>query len=186
MRLSLKTRLMFVAALAGSLAAPVAVRAQDLNIPVMTLRAALQLPPDQLPKVFISPNPYQSLPLQRSPDRRPQPQSRRLHEVGLHRPQVTGRLSRGATRSPSKRGRSLRSELDAQARCWGDVLGRQEAVREAAIDVREHHAGVEVDALDRPIIDHSGNGVLRAGASAVVDADNVENIPVGWTKLVLA
>jgi hypothetical protein len=76
MRLSLKSRLMFVAALAGSLAAPVAVSAQDQNIPVMTLRAALQLPPSQLPKVFISPNPYQHYPynlhrtdgLSRNPD----------------------------------------------------------------------------------------------------------------------
>ena len=76
MRLSLKTRLMFVAALADLLAAPIAVRAQDSNIPVMTLRAALQLPPGQLPKVFISPNPYQHYPynvhrtdgLSRNPD----------------------------------------------------------------------------------------------------------------------
>ena len=76
MRLSLKTRLMFVAALAGLLAAPVAAPAQDSNIPVMTLRAALQLPPSQLPKVFISPNPYQHYPynvhrtdgLSRNPD----------------------------------------------------------------------------------------------------------------------
>ena len=77
MRLSLRSRLMLVAALAGSLAAPLAARAQDSqNIPVMTLRAALQLPPGQLPKMFISPNPYQSYPynvhrtdgLSRNPD----------------------------------------------------------------------------------------------------------------------
>src|SRR5579871_2479835 len=36
---------MLAAALAGLLTAPVAVQAQDSNIPVMTLRAALQLPP---------------------------------------------------------------------------------------------------------------------------------------------
>jgi hypothetical protein len=35
---------------------------QYRGIPVMTLRAALQLPPGQLPRVFISPNPYQSYP----------------------------------------------------------------------------------------------------------------------------
>ena len=60
----------------GFLAAPVAVRAQDQNIPVMTLRAALQLPPDRLPTVFRSPNPYQHEPynvhrtdgLSRNPD----------------------------------------------------------------------------------------------------------------------
>jgi len=76
MRLSLISRLAFAAALAGSLAAPVAVRAQDQGIPVMTLRAALQLPPGQLPKVFRSPNPYQYYPynihrtdgLSRNPD----------------------------------------------------------------------------------------------------------------------
>ncbi len=77
MRLSLVSRLAFAAALAGSLAAPVAVRAQDnQGIPVMTLRAALQLPPSQLPKVFRSPNPYQDYPynihrtdgLSRNPD----------------------------------------------------------------------------------------------------------------------
>ena len=61
---------------AGSLAAPVAVRAQDQNIPVMTLRAALKLPPDKLPTMFRSPNPYQHEPynihrtdgLSRNPD----------------------------------------------------------------------------------------------------------------------
>jgi len=76
MRSSLIGKLAFAAALAGSLAAPVAVRAQDQGIPVMTLRAALQLPPGQLPKVFKSPNPYQSYPynihrtdgLSRNPD----------------------------------------------------------------------------------------------------------------------
>jgi hypothetical protein len=76
MRLSLKSRMTFVAALAGSLAVPVAAHAQDQNIPVMTLRTALRLPPDQLPKMFISPNPYQSYPynvhrtdgLSRNPD----------------------------------------------------------------------------------------------------------------------
>ena len=77
MRLSLISRLAFVAALMGLLAAPVAVRGQDdQRIPVMTLRAALQLPPSQLPRVFISPNPYQHYPynvhrtdgLSRNPD----------------------------------------------------------------------------------------------------------------------
>jgi len=49
---------------------------QYKGIPVMTLRAALQLPPGQLPTEFISPNPYQSYPdnvhrtdgLSRNPD----------------------------------------------------------------------------------------------------------------------
>jgi hypothetical protein len=76
MRPSLIGKLALAAALAGLLAAPVAVCAQDQNIPVMTLRAALQLPPSQLPKVFKSPNPYQDYPynihrtdgLSRNPD----------------------------------------------------------------------------------------------------------------------
>ena len=76
MRSTLVRRVAFAAALAGSLAASVAVRAQDQNIPVMTLRAALRLPPDKLPTVFRSPNPYQHEPynihrtdgLSRNPD----------------------------------------------------------------------------------------------------------------------
>jgi hypothetical protein len=76
MRLSLISRLAVAAALASSLAAPLAVRAEDQNIPVMTLRAALKLPPDKLPTVFRSPNPYQHYPynlhrtdgLSRNPD----------------------------------------------------------------------------------------------------------------------
>jgi hypothetical protein len=76
MRPSLIGKLAFAAALASSLAAPVAVCAQDQNIPVMTLRAALKLPPGQLPTMFRSPNPYQHYPynihrtdgLSRNPD----------------------------------------------------------------------------------------------------------------------
>jgi hypothetical protein len=69
--------LAFAAAVAGTLAAPVAVRAQDdQGIPIMTLREALRLPPSQLPAVFRSPNPYQYYPynihrtdgLSRNPD----------------------------------------------------------------------------------------------------------------------
>ena len=75
MRVSPLSRLAVAAALAGSLAAPVAVRAQE-GIPVMTLRAALRLAPDKLPTVFRSPNPYQHEPynihrtdgLSRNPD----------------------------------------------------------------------------------------------------------------------
>jgi hypothetical protein len=76
MRISSLSPLAVAAALASSLAAPVAARAQDQNIPVMTLRAALKLPPDKLPTVFRSPNPYQHYPynihrtdgLSRNPD----------------------------------------------------------------------------------------------------------------------
>jgi len=62
MKSSPMNRLAVAAALAVSLA-PVAARAQDKGIPVMTLRAALKLPPDKLPTVFRSPNPYQHEPL---------------------------------------------------------------------------------------------------------------------------
>jgi hypothetical protein len=76
MRPSLIGKLAFAAAVAGLLAAPVAVCAQDQNIPLMTLRAALQLQPSQLPTMFRSPNPYQHYPynihrtdgLSRNPD----------------------------------------------------------------------------------------------------------------------
>jgi hypothetical protein len=77
MRLSLISKLAFATALAVSVAAPVAARAaEDQGIPVMTLRAALKLPPNQLPRVFRSPNPYQYYPynihetdgLSRNPD----------------------------------------------------------------------------------------------------------------------
>jgi hypothetical protein len=56
MRLSLISRLVFAAAVAGSLAVPVAALAQD-GIPVMTVVAAEQLPPGQRPVEFRSPNP---------------------------------------------------------------------------------------------------------------------------------
>ena len=57
MRVALMSLLVGVAALAGSLAVPVAAHAANQNIPVMTLRAALKLPPGQLPTMFRSPNP---------------------------------------------------------------------------------------------------------------------------------
>ena len=76
MRLSLMSGLALAAALAAWPAAPVAARPQDHGVPVMTLRAALQLPPDKLPTLFRSPNPYQHEPynihrtdgLSRNPD----------------------------------------------------------------------------------------------------------------------
>ena len=76
MKVSPMRRLAVAATLAGSLMTAVAVGAQDRGIPVMTLRAALQLPPDKLPTMFRSPNPYQHEPynihrtdgLSRNPD----------------------------------------------------------------------------------------------------------------------
>jgi hypothetical protein len=60
MRSSLIGKLAFAAALMGSLAAPGAVcAAQVQGIPTMTVRQAEQLPPDQRPAIFRSPtNPY--------------------------------------------------------------------------------------------------------------------------------
>jgi hypothetical protein len=60
MRSSLIGKLMFAAALMGSMAAPGAVcAAQVQGIPTMTVRQAEQLPPDQRPTIFRSPtNPY--------------------------------------------------------------------------------------------------------------------------------
>ncbi len=76
MRMSGMSRLAGAAALAASLAVPLAAHAADQNIPVMTLRAALKLPPDKVPVMFRSPNPYQHEPynihrtdgLSRNPD----------------------------------------------------------------------------------------------------------------------
>jgi hypothetical protein len=71
MRLSIIGRLVFAAALAGSLAVPVAVRAQD-GVPVMSVVAAEQLPPDRLPVIFRSPRPpyniHRTDGLSRNPD----------------------------------------------------------------------------------------------------------------------
>ena len=76
MNVSLTSRYAVAAVVASVLALPVAVRAEEQNIPVMTLRAALRLPPDKLPTIFRSPNPYQHEPynihrtdgLSRNPD----------------------------------------------------------------------------------------------------------------------
>jgi hypothetical protein len=73
---SLMSRLAGAAVVAALVGTSAAVRAEEQNIPVMTLRAALQLPPDKLPTVFRSPNPYQHEPynihrtdgLSRNPD----------------------------------------------------------------------------------------------------------------------
>jgi hypothetical protein len=82
----------------------------------------------------------------------------------------------------SPRRMSSRSELDAQARGRVDRLGHLVAVRKAAIDVRDHHAGVEVDALDRPTIDQERNEVGLAGALAAVEACNGETVSV-WLEV---
>jgi hypothetical protein len=60
MRSSLIGKLVFAAALMGSLAASGAARAAQVQgVPIVTARQAEQLPPSQLPTVFKSPtNPY--------------------------------------------------------------------------------------------------------------------------------
>src|SRR5271165_5620009 len=70
------------------------------------------------------------------------------------------------------------SELDAHAGCRRDVLGRRKAVGETAVNVGDHQARVEVDALDRPIVDERGEEVFRAGAAAAVDASNGDFVTV--------
>ncbi len=56
------------------------------SIPLISAQAAAELPASQLPRVFKDPNPVCALPLQHSRNRRVEPQSRRLREMGLHRP----------------------------------------------------------------------------------------------------
>jgi hypothetical protein len=63
-----------------------------------------------------------------------------------------------------------RSKPDSEAGGRGDVLLRLEAVGEAAIDVRNHHARVKIDPFDRAIVNQKGDGVFRARASVAVDA----------------
>src|SRR5271166_5210908 len=63
------------------------------------------------------------------------------------------------------------SELDAQAHRRIDVLGLQESAREAAIDVRQRNAGVQIDALDRPIVDHERERIESSGAGGAADMD---------------
>jgi hypothetical protein len=71
------------------------------------------------------------------------------------------------------------SELDAQACGRGDILGRLEAVREPAVDIRNHQAGVEVDAPEGTIVDQSGKCVLCSGAFVAADAVDRELVAVG-------
>jgi drug/metabolite transporter (DMT)-like permease len=56
------------------------------------------------------------------------------------------------------------SEPHADARGRIDVLDVQNAVREAAVPVRSHHAGVNVDALHWSPVRKEGDGVLTADA----------------------
>src|SRR5208337_968609 len=74
------------------------------------------------------------------------------------------------------------SELDANAGRRVDRLEYLVAVGEAAIDVRDHHAGIEVDALDWPIIEHGGNEVRLAGALAAALGCDSEFISV-WFRV---
>ena len=70
-----------------------------------------------------------------------------------------------------------RSELDAEAGRRVDRLRNLVAARQAAIHVRNHDAGVEVEPLDRPIVDQRGNEVGLAGAFAVTNGGKVELFP---------
>ncbi len=55
-------------------------------------------------------------------------------------------------------------ETDAQSDSRIEVLGFEVAAREAAVDIRDHHAAVQVDSLERLIIDQKGYGGLGVGA----------------------
>src|SRR5208283_3205335 len=74
------------------------------------------------------------------------------------------------------------SELDAHAGCRRDVLGRRKAVGETAVNVGDHQASVEVDPLERPIVDERRKEVFRAGAGPVAGACNGDFIAVWLDK----
>src|SRR5277367_3746286 len=56
-------------------------------------------------------------------------------------------------------------KLDPHAHGRIDVLGLLEPVREARVNVRQCDARVEVDALDRPVVDQERERVQRSGTS---------------------
>lgn len=103
-------------------------------------------PAGQASDAFQKPESLSALSVQYSSDRRLEPQSRRLHAVGLHRQQVTAPKDQLKAPKSDFLSAEARSEFDAQTRGRGDVLRRQIPVRQAPIDVRQHHAGVEIDA----------------------------------------
>jgi len=51
-----------------------------------------------------------------------------------------------------------------------DVLGIEVAVRQAAPDIRDHHAAIDVDPLQGLIVDEERSGAPAAGAFAAADA----------------
>ena len=73
-----------------------------------------------------------------------------------------------------------RGETNTQLLAGGrvDRLGRIVAVRQTGIDVGDHDAGVEVDALDRPPVDQEGDEVRRAGALAAAEPGDREGLSV--------
>ena len=64
-----------------------------------------------------------------------------------------------------------RLELDPNADRRVDVLGRQIAIGQAAVDVRQRHARIEVDSLERPVVDQERQRVIGAGAGGAADVD---------------
>src|SRR5271165_1888991 len=73
---------------------------------------------------------------------------------------VSGRLENGG-----------RSEADAQADGRVDVLRVEVAIRETAPHIRDHHAAIAIDSLDRLVVDHERSGADAAGALAAADVD---------------
>ncbi len=90
--------------------------------------------------------------------------SHRAHATTRHALIGTNKVGGGRT-LPIR----LISKLDAQSGRRVDGLDLLVALREAGIHIRHHHARIEIDALDRPIINQEGNEVRLAGAFAAAD-----------------
>ena len=72
-----------------------------------------------------------------------------------------------------------RSELDAHAGGRVDRLGLPEAVRQTGVNIRFHHAGVDIDALDGPPIDQKEMKSVEPAHLPLLIAANGECLPVG-------
>ncbi len=67
--------------------------------------------------------------------------------------------------------REARLELDSHANGRVDVLRRQIAVGDAAVDVGQRDAGIEVDPFERSVVDQEGQRIVGAGAGRAADVD---------------
>jgi hypothetical protein len=77
----------------------------------------------------------------------------------------TANSPNGCSTAPSPLDREhKRLELDAPAHGRINVLGLLEAVRKASVDIRQREARIDVNALDRPIVDEKRERIQRSGA----------------------